>query len=98
MEEKGIDLDLLEYVVAPTSVQIHSPEKWIEFFDAVLARNTGHLFHDAQHGPACRKCLLAADTANLLTHERKGCFRRHEVDLLLCALLEALDKREGRHQ
>ena len=88
MGEKEIDIDLLEFVTSPPSVQKHSPEMWVDVYHHICRKN--HRFLELREdGPYCKKCGGGADMAHLVKHE-SCCWSGDDADPLLRAMLQAL--------
>ena len=101
MEDRDLDEELLEYLTAPPSVQMLSPETWLDVWQHVCRENQDWLEmrDDPRCGP-CPYCRICKRWAELSHLRSEGCeSRRREEGItrlghVLRAILEA-EKNRG---
>ena len=108
MEQRDIDLELLEFLTAPVSVQMMDPEKWIEAWELACRENDWWLYmrkdERGQDWPYCRFCSAWAVPAHLTTDECRQRVAEYtarqddNIGPLLREILTALDKKREQRQ
>ena len=104
MGDRAVPEDLLEYLTAPPTVQILSPETWLDVWQHVCRENQEWLEmrDDPRCGP-CPYCRMCKRWAALSHLRSEGCeSRRREEGValghVLAAILEAENKRVSAEQ
>ena len=108
MEQRDIDLELLEFLTAPVSVQMMDPEKWSEAWELACRENNWWMYmrkdERGREWPYCRLCSTWAEPSHLTSN---GCRQkvteyttRHDDNIgpLLQEILTALDKKREQRQ
>eukprot|EP00927_Polykrikos_kofoidii_P001094 TRINITY_DN1039_c0_g1_i1.p1 TRINITY_DN1039_c0_g1~~TRINITY_DN1039_c0_g1_i1.p1 ORF type:complete len:389 (+),score=68.59 TRINITY_DN1039_c0_g1_i1:87-1253(+) len=85
MERRDVELELLEYLAAPISVQELNPGMWLDVWDEVCSENNDWLEMRTVVGsmawPFCKLCACDADLVHLLSQAcvaRRGGTRRRK--------------------
>lgn len=99
MERRDVDLELLEFLTAPPSVQIQSPEMWVSAWRQVCLENEWLVMVDHEtrgEGPYCTVCKKWAELSHLTSPKCKSNRRNLTVSPFLSTILTAEEQRVNK--